>query len=106
GRASLPCANRAEAEAAKAEPLTLISREAPLRRIAAPYFVEFVRRYVQSRYGGKELFDRGLRIHTTLDMRQQRAAEAAVRSGLDDLSRRLAFLGPIGHLEGEARTKL
>src|SRR5262249_10544093 len=53
----------------------------------------------------KELFDRGLRIHTTLDMRQQRAAEAAVRGGLDDLSRRLAFQGPIGHLEGEARRK-
>ena len=99
-------AKPAEVEAAKKEPLALISREAPLRRIAAPYFVEFVRRYVQSRYGGKELFDRGLRIHTTLDMRQQRAAEAAVRSGLDDLSRRLAFLGPIGHLEGEARKKL
>jgi penicillin-binding protein 1A len=94
-----------EAEAAKKEPLTLISKEAPLRRIAAPYFVEHVRKYVQQKYGGKELFDRGLKIVTTLDMRQQRAAEAAVRSGLDDLSRRLSFQGAAGHLDGAARKK-
>jgi penicillin-binding protein 1A len=92
-----------EAEVAKQEPLALISKEAPLRRIAAPYYVEYVRKLVAARYGGRDLFDRGLRIYTTLDMRKQRAAEAAVRSGLDDLSRRLAFRGPVGHLEGEAR---
>jgi penicillin-binding protein 1A len=96
-------ASTEEAENAKREPLALIARDTPLRRIAAPWFVEYVRKYVQPRYHGKELFDRGLKIYTTLDMRLQRAAEAAVRSGLDDLSRRLAFQGPVGHLEGEAR---
>src|SRR5262249_51278934 len=46
------------------------------------------------------------RIHTTLDMRRQRAAEAALRRGLEDLERRLGFSGPLGHLEPEQRRKL
>jgi penicillin-binding protein 1A len=94
-----------EAEVAKKEPLTLISKEVPLRRIAAPYFVEFVRKHVQQKYGERELFDKGFNIYTTLNMRQQRAAEAAVKSGLDDLSRKLAFHGPVGHLDGDARRR-
>ena len=62
--------------------------------VAAPYFVETIRRYVADNYGDEELLERGLRIYTTLDMRRQRAAEAAVRNGLVDLQRRLGFDGP------------
>src|SRR5262249_57431279 len=59
--------------------------------------------WASERYGDGSLFDAGLRIQTTIDMKKQRAAEAAVRRGLDDLDRRLGFRGPIGHLEGAER---
>jgi penicillin-binding protein 1A len=90
---------------ARQEPIAIISKDTPLNHIAAPYFVEHVRKIVQAKYGGRDLFDRGLRIYTTLDMRQQRAAEAAVRRGLEDVDRRFGFRGPVAHLEGEKLQK-
>ena len=72
----------AEAETARREAVVLVSRDQSLTNVAAPYFVETIRRYVADNYGDEELLERGLRIYTTLDMRKQRAAEAAVRNGL------------------------
>jgi penicillin-binding protein 1A len=97
--------SHAEADAARNEPLYLVSDRRGVTNVAAPYFVETVRRYVAERYGDEDLLEKGLRIHTTLDMRRQRAAEAAVRRGLEDLGRRLGFAGPIGHLT-DAQRKL
>src|SRR5262249_19476835 len=87
------------------EPIAIISKDIPLNHIAAPYFVEHVRKIVQAKYGGRDLFDRGLRIFTTLDMRQQRAAESAGRRGLGEGERRFGFRGPVAHLEGAQREK-
>jgi penicillin-binding protein 1A len=79
----------AQAAAARREPLVLVSRERNLTNVAAPYFVETIRRYVADNYGDEELLERGLRVYTTLDMRRQRAAEAALRGGLEELRRRI-----------------
>jgi penicillin-binding protein 1A len=98
--------SRAEAEAARNEPLYLVSDRRTVTNVAAPYFVETVRRYVAEKYGDEDLLEKGLRIHTTLDMRRQRAAESAVRRGLEDLGRRLGFAGPIGHLAEAQRKQL
>lgn len=92
-----------QAEAARREPLVLVERTRAMTNVAAPYFVETVRRHVAERYGDDDLLRRGFRVYTTLDMRRQRAAEAAVRRGLEDLQRRLGFDGPIGHLEPDQR---
>jgi penicillin-binding protein 1A len=93
---------KAQYDAAREEPIAIVSKDTPLNHLAAPYFVEHVRRIVQQKYAGKNLYDRGLRIHTTLDMKQQRAAELAVRHGLDDVDRRFGFRGPVAQLkEGE-----
>jgi len=87
-------------QAAVHEPLALLAREQPLNTVAAPYFVEVIRKWASERYGDRSLFDGGLRIYTTIDMKKQHAAEAALRRGLTDLDRRLGFRGPIGKLEG------
>jgi penicillin-binding protein 1A len=81
------------------EPIAIISRDTPLNHIAAPYFVEHIRKIVQAKYAGRDLYDRGLRIYTTLDMKQQRAAELAVKNGLDAVDRRFSFRGPVAHLD-------
>jgi penicillin-binding protein 1A len=90
------------ARAALAEPLAIVSDEVPLNYVAAPYFVEEVRRWVQARFGTRSVFYGGMRVYTTLDMRMQRSAEAAVRSGLESLDRMVGFRGPIGHLDASA----
>jgi penicillin-binding protein 1A len=81
------------------ESIAIISRDTPLNHLAAPYFVEHIRKIVQAKYAGRDLYDRGLKIFTTLDMRQQRAAEQAVHIGLDAVDRRFSFRGPVTHLE-------
>ncbi|HEY8144732.1 MAG TPA: PBP1A family penicillin-binding protein, partial [Kofleriaceae bacterium] len=87
-----------EAKGAMAEPLAIVDDEVPLNHVAAPYFVEHVRQWAQDRFGTKSVFYGGLRIYTTLDMRMQRSAEAAVKSGLESLDRMVGFRTPIGHL--------
>lgn len=96
----------AQAQAARTEPLVLVADRRTLTNVAAPYFVETVRRHVAEHYGDEDLLEKGLRIYTTLNMQHQRAAEAAVRRGLEDLARRLGFAGPIGRLGPEERKKL
>ena len=90
------------ARAALDEPLAIVSDEVPLNYVAAPYFVEEVRRWVQARFGTRSVFYGGMRVYTTLDMRMQRSAEAALRSGLESLDRMVGFRGPIGHLDERA----
>ncbi len=96
----------AEGATARREPLVLVTDRRTLTNVAAPYFVETVRRHVAERYGSEELMANGFRIHTTLDMRMQRAAEAGVRRGLEDLARRLGFSGPIARLTPEQARQL
>src|SRR4029077_6236426 len=48
----------------------------------APYFVEWLRVQLDARFG-RDLYEGGLRIYTTLDLDMQEAAERAVQSQLD-----------------------
>jgi penicillin-binding protein 1A len=70
----------AEAAALKAEPLAVLARK-PTASLS-PYFSDHVRRYLQDKYGVERTFGGGLRVHTTIDMAWQRAAEAAVAGRL------------------------
>ena len=48
----------------------------------ARYFVQYVRNYVQKKYGKDMLFSGGLTIETTLDRNLQKSATAAIRRGV------------------------
>ena len=89
----------AERTQALAEPLALVDSDRPLNHVAAPYFVEHVRRWATRRFDPHDVLHGGLHIHTTLDTRLQNAADSALRAGLVSLDRRIGFRGPIGHLE-------
>jgi penicillin-binding protein 1B len=76
-----------EAErAAAARPLRLARAEPP--RSPGAFFVSWLRRDLASRVGAVALHEGGLSIFSTLDAGFQRAAEAAVASGLAELERR------------------
>jgi penicillin-binding protein 1A len=83
-----------QADAARNAPLGL--NIAPDPNSLAPYFVEEVRRYLESKYGTDQVHEGGLRVYTTLDMSLQRAANQAVLDGLAAYERRHGWRG---HLE-------
>ncbi len=65
----------------------------------APYFTELVRQYLMKRYGAEEVYHKGLKVYTTLDLNWQIAAQAALRQGLRDLDKREnPYRGPLYHL--------
>jgi penicillin-binding protein 1A len=74
-----------ERDAALARPLALATRSGSFR--AAPYFVEHVRQIIEQKYG-PNVYDLGLRVHTTADVRLQETAEAALQKGLIELAKR------------------
>ena len=69
-----------EAEAAKAYPLP-ISRPRGEEDQVAPYFVEWVRRMMDDRFG-QDLYRGGFRIYTTLDLEMQAIADSALKAQL------------------------
>ncbi len=75
----------------KAEPVPLESAGRP--RTRAPYFVEWVRRILNDRFGAK-LYTDGLEIHTTLDMDMQAAAQAAMERGWTRIEERPGYRHP------------
>lgn len=60
---------------------------------AAPYFVEWVRTTLDSRYGDA-LYSSGLRVFTSLDLEMQRGAQAAMDSGWARIERMPGFRAP------------
>ncbi|MCS7300330.1 MAG: PBP1A family penicillin-binding protein [Fimbriimonadales bacterium] len=72
----------AQRDAAKAEPLRL-ARHRPRHQFLAPYFVMDVLRELESLYGRELLLQGNLKVYTTLHMEMQRAAEAALRRGVE-----------------------
>jgi len=89
--------SREEAAAAMREPLALASRKGSY--IAAPYYVEHVRRLLEDKYGETAVYALGLRVHTGVNLAMQTAAEAALHDGLRDLAVRNHYEGAERHLE-------
>ncbi|MDQ3894015.1 MAG: transglycosylase domain-containing protein, partial [Actinomycetota bacterium] len=54
----------------------------PGRRGEAPYFVEYVKQQLVDRFGSGEVFGGGLRVTTSIDLRLQKLARAAVAKWL------------------------
>jgi penicillin-binding protein 1A len=72
--------SRHEAEEAKSAPLGLSARQD--YGDVAPYFVEWLRQTLDARFG-RDLYEKGLRVFTTLDIDMQQAAERALEAQLE-----------------------
>ena len=69
----------ADASLARAYPLQLAGKSES--GDVAPYFVEWVRRQLDQRFG-KQLYEQGLKVYTTLDLDMQLAADRALERQL------------------------
>lgn len=74
--------------------------EAP--RIGA-YFSEEIRQYIEKsdKFGAENLYQKGLKVYSTLDLRMQQAAETALQRGLRRWDRRRGFRKPARNLVAE-----
>jgi penicillin-binding protein 1A len=81
--------DQAACDEAKAEPLGVaIHRE---KAQSGAYFLEMVRKDVESRYGTDALYTSGLQVHLTMDPELQKLAEKSVRDGLVNLE--MTYIG-------------
>jgi penicillin-binding protein 1A len=83
-----------QAEQARSSPVALHLQHDP--NSLAPYFVEEIRRYLENKYGADQVHEGGLKVYTSLDVDQQRAANQALLDGLAAYERRHGWKG---HLE-------
>ena len=74
--------------------------EAP--RIGA-YFSEEIRQHIErdERFGAENLYQRGLKVYSTLDLHMQQAAETALQRGLRVWDRRRGFRKPVRNVVTE-----
>jgi penicillin-binding protein 1A len=76
---------------AKAAPLGLSIQR--WTNSTAPYFVEDVRQFLESKYGTETVQAKGLRVYTTLNVHMQKVATEALRQGLRDDDKRRGWRG-------------
>jgi penicillin-binding protein 1A len=81
---------QAQADAAKRKPI--VTRGQPNQPPGiAPFFVEEVRKHLERDYGAKVLYENGLSVTTTLDVRLQNAANGAIERGLRRYDKRHGY---------------
>ncbi len=66
-----------------------------------PDYTEYVRRYVEKKYGRAALYNEGLKIYAAVDIKLQEAAGEAILRGVKELDKRQGYRGPLEHLEME-----
>jgi penicillin-binding protein 1A len=62
----------------------------------APHLVDYIRKYIEKKYGAEKLYQGGLKVYTSIDLDLQRQAVTALREGLRALDKRQGFRGRVG----------
>ena len=68
----------------------------------APYFTEHIRRYLVETYGFDKIYNDGLTVHATTDLRLQTTARKAVADNVLTADNRVGWRGPADHIDGAA----
>jgi penicillin-binding protein 1A len=72
-------------EAATQEPLPVSPH---FRKYDAPYFIEFLKKKLESKYG-TGIYKSGYKIYSTIDSKMQSSAEEALRNGIKTIEKRV-----------------
>ncbi|MEK2689292.1 penicillin-binding protein 1A [Bdellovibrio sp. GT3] len=89
-----------QAEKAIQEPVKVYVREN--YEEYAPFYLETVRQMLVAQLGENMVLDKGLRIYTALDLKQQLAAQDSVMAGLKGLDKRQGYRGPIKNISSDS----
>jgi penicillin-binding protein 1A len=82
---------KSEKENALRQPIHLSSMRKGIE--ANNYFVEYVRKYLEDKYGANAVYKGDLKVYTTLDRNAQLSAARAVQEGLRELDKRRGWRG-------------
>lgn len=94
---------QAQADEAKAKPI--VTRGQPNQPPGiAPFFVEEIRKHLEQQYGAKVLYENGLSVTTTLDVKLQEAANRAIETGLRSYDKRHGWRRPSRNVSAERQT--
>ncbi len=99
---------RSEKDNASKQPLYLSNVRKGIE--ANNYFIDYIRKYLEDKYGLETIYKGDLKVYTTLDRRAQSIAAKAVQDGLRELDKRRGWRGPLDHkkdidIEKEMKTK-
>jgi penicillin-binding protein 1A len=64
----------------------------------SPHYSEYVRRYIEQKYGRETLYREGLKVYTAVNADMQKMAEQEVKKGLIDIDKRQGFRGPLKNI--------
>ncbi len=87
--------NRSQEENALKQPIYLSSIRAGVE--ANNYFIDYIRKYLEDKYGPELVYREGLNVYTTLDRNAQLSAAKALQQGLRELDKRRGWRGPLEH---------
>ena len=63
-----------------------------------PCYTEYVRRYVEEKYGKDVLYEEGLKVYTAVNIEMQKIGRKQVVRGLRELDKRQGYRGPLDHM--------
>ena len=82
-----------EQKAASLERIKVYLSEESERKIA-PHFVEYIRRYLDQKYGEKQLYEDGMTVVVPSGAKYAEYAQEALESGLEEADQRKGYRGP------------
>ena len=99
---------KSEKDNAMRQPIYLSSMRRGME--ANNYFIEYIRKHLEDKYGADAVYRGDLRVYTTLDRHAQLSAARAVQDGLRELDKRRGWRGPLDRkkdldIEKEMKTK-
>lgn len=86
---------KSEMENALKKPLYLSSYRKG--KEANEYFIDYVKKYLEEKYGVETIYKGNLKVYTTLNREAQLYAARALQQGLRELDKRRGWRGPIEH---------
>lgn len=93
-----------EFERASASPIEISGSRSEI--FVNHYFLDYVKKYLISKYGEDMVYRGGLMVYTTLDRQMQLAAHKALRNGLREIDKRKGWRGVIAHKDIDADKEL
>jgi len=66
-----------------------------------PFYTEYVRQYIETKYGANMLYNGGLQVYTAVNIEMQKIAGDEIGKGLLALDKRQGYRGPIRRLPAE-----
>lgn len=88
----------AEEQAALNTEIKILARQQNAYTEKVPFYTEYVRQYIEAKYGEDMLYNEGLQIYTAVNVEMQLQGQAALEKSLTELDERHTYRGAVEKL--------